>query len=132
MHLKVAFQSPQAHAQEHPSRPRQQLQTHQIHARDFNNNNKTLPYQCSLDVVPQSTMLPIQEATHNTVNRNQHTIHQLSNQDVQDLLNATLHNMCFTFENCIFRQTEGLPMGSSISGILAILFTDKLESIMLS
>ena len=40
--------------------------------------------------------------------------------------------MYFTFEDRIFRQSEGLPVGSSISGILAILFMDKLESIALS
>jgi len=40
--------------------------------------------------------------------------------------------MYFTFEDQIFRQTEGLPMGSGISGILAILFMDKLEKIALS
>ena len=40
--------------------------------------------------------------------------------------------MYFIFEDRIFRQTEGLPMGSSISGILAILFMDKLEQIALS
>ena len=40
--------------------------------------------------------------------------------------------MYFTFEDRIFRQTEGLPMGSSISGILAILFMDKLEQIAVS
>ena len=40
--------------------------------------------------------------------------------------------MYFTFEDRIFRQTEGLPVGSSISGILAILFMDQLESIALS
>ena len=45
---------------------------------------------------------------------------------VAELLNVTLNNMYFTFEDRIFRQTEGLPMGSSISGILAILFMDKL------
>ena len=52
--------------------------------------------------------------------------------DVAELLNVTLNNMYFTFEDHIFRQTEGLPMGSSISGILAILFMDKLEQIALS
>lgn len=39
--------------------------------------------------------------------------------------------MYFTFEDRTFRQTEGLSMGSIISGILAIPFVDKLESIAL-
>ena len=37
--------------------------------------------------------------------------------------------MYFSFDNQVFRQKEGLPMGSNISGILAIL---KLETIALS
>lgn len=77
-------------------------------------------------------MQPIQGTISNTVNRIQHTTHHLSRQDINDLLNVTLPNMYFTFEDRIFRQTEGLPIGHSTSGILAILFMDKLESIALS
>ena len=40
--------------------------------------------------------------------------------------------MYFSFRDQVFRQGEGLPMGSSILGILAILFMDKLENIALS
>ena len=40
--------------------------------------------------------------------------------------------MYFSFQGQVFRQKEDLPMGSSISGILAILFMDKLETIALS
>jgi hypothetical protein len=40
--------------------------------------------------------------------------------------------MYFSFNGQVFRQKEGLPMGSSISGILAILFMDRLETIALS
>ena len=96
------------------------------------NNNKTLPYPCSLDVVSLYTSIPIQEAIDNTVHRIEHSTFHLSRLDVAELLNVTLNNMYFTFEDRIFRQTEGLPMGSSISGILAILFMDKLEQIALS
>ena len=96
------------------------------------NNNKTLPYPCSLDVVSLYTSIPIQEAIDNTVDRIEHSTFHLSRLDVAELLNVTLKNMYFTFEDRIFRQTEGLPMGSSISGILAILFMDKLEQIALS
>ena len=96
------------------------------------NNNKTLPYPCSLDVVSLYTSIPIQEAIDNTVDRIEHGTFHLSRLDVAELLNATLNNMYFTFEDRIFRQTKGLPMGSSVSGILAILFMDKLEKIALS
>ena len=40
--------------------------------------------------------------------------------------------MYFSFKGQVFRQKDGLPIGSSISGILAILFMDKLEIIALS
>ena len=75
---------------------------------------------------------PRLEAIDNTVGRIEHSTFHLSRLDVAELLNVTLNNMYFTFEDRIFRQTEGLPMGSSISGILAILFMDKLEQIALS
>lgn len=90
-----------------------------------NNNNKTLPYLCSLDSVSLCTSIPIQEAINNAVNRIHHTIHHLSRRDIADLLNVPLPNMYFTFEDRKFYQVEGLPMGSSTSGILAILFMDK-------
>ena len=54
---------------------------------------------------------------------------RLSKQDVTDLLT----NMYFSvFNGQVFHQKESLSIGSSISGILAILFMDKLETIALS
>ena len=105
--------------------------TKRIQDRD-SNNNKTLPYPCSLDVVSLYTSIPIQEAIDNTIGRIKHSTFYLSRLDVAELLNVTLNNMYFIFEAHIFHQTEGLPMGSSTSGILAILFMDKLEQIALS
>ena len=40
--------------------------------------------------------------------------------------------MYFSFRHQVFRQQESLPAGSNISGILAILFMDKLETIAFS
>ena len=94
--------------------------------------NKALPYPCSLDVVSLYTTIPIQEAITNATDRIQNPVLHLSKQDVSDLLQVTLNNMYFSFRDQVFRQREGLPMGSSISSILAILFMDKLESIALS
>lgn len=105
--------------------------TKRIQDRD-STNNKTLPYRCSLDVVSLYTSIPIQEAIDNTIGRIEHSTFHLSRLDVAEVLNVTLNNMYFIFEDHIFRQTEGLPMGSSTSGILAILFMDKLEQIALS
>ena len=94
--------------------------------------NKALPYPCSLDVVSLYTTIPIQEAITNATDRIQNSVLHLSKQDVSDLLQVTLNNMYFSSRDQVFRQKEGLPMGSSISSILAILFMDKLESIALS
>ena len=46
------------------------------------NNNKTLPYPCSLDVVSLYTSIPIQEAIDNTVGRIKHSTFHLSRLDV--------------------------------------------------
>ena len=93
--------------------------------------NKMLTYPCSLDVVSLYTSIPIQEAITNAVNRIQNRILHLSEQEVTDLLTVTLNNMYFSFNGQVFPQKDGLPMGSSISGILAILFMDKIETIAL-
>ena len=71
---------------------------------------------------------PIQEAITNAADRIRDTMLHLSKQDIIDLLTVTLTNMYFFFSGQVFRQKEGLPMGSSISGILAILFMDRLET----
>ncbi|CAH3152439.1 unnamed protein product [Porites evermanni] len=78
------------------------------------------------------TTIPIQEAITNATDRIQNPILHLSKQEVSDLLQVTLNNMYFSLRDQVFRQREGLPMGSSISGILAILFMDKLETIAFS
>ena len=83
-------------------------------------------------MVSPYTSIPIQEAITNAVDRIQNPILHLSKQDTTDLFTVTLNNMYFSFNGQVFRQKEGPPMGSSISGILAILFMDKLETIALS
>ena len=80
------------------------------------------------------TTIPIQEAITNATDRiqNQIVLH-LSRQNVSHLLHVTQNkNMYFSFRNQVFHHREDLPMGSSISGILAILFMDKLDTINLS
>ena len=88
--------------------------------------------RCSLDVVSLYFSITIQEAITNAVDRIQNPILHLSKQDIADLLTVTLNDMYFSFNGQVFCQKEGLPIGSSISGILAILFMDKLETIALS
>jgi len=103
-----------------------------IQAGDFT-TNKTLQYPCSLDVVSLYTSIPIQEAITNAADRIQNPILHLSKQDITDLLTVMQNNIYFSFNGQVFRQKEGLRMGSSqFSGILAILFMDRLETIALS
>ena len=90
--------------------------------------NEALPYPCSLVVISLYTTIPIQEAITNVTDRIQNPTHHLSNQDISDLLQVTLNNMYFSFRD----GEKSLPMGSKISGILAILFMDKLETITLT
>ena len=79
------------------------------------------------------TTIPLQEAITNATDRIQNQILHLSRQNVSHLLQVTQNkNMYFSFRNQVFHQRESLPMGSSISGILAILFMDKLDTINLS
>ena len=94
--------------------------------------NKTLPYPCSLDVVTLYTSIPIQEAITNATDRIHGLIFHLAKQEIMDLLTVTLSNMYFSFNGQVYRQKEGLPMGSNISAILAILFMDRLETTALS
>ena len=77
------------------------------------------------------TSIQVQEPITNATDRIRTPI-LLAKQDIIDLLTVTLNNMYFSFNDQVFRQKEGLPMGSNISGIMAVLFMDRLETIALS
>ena len=47
--------------------------------------------------------------------------------DINDLLEVLMLNSFLQFEGTIFKQIQGLPMGCSLSGIMAILFMDTIE-----
>ena len=90
-----------------------------------NTTNTQFPYPFSLDVVSLYTSIPLEEAIENIINRISTSIMSLTKEDIKELLIVTSLT-CFSHSN-VFCQIEGLPMGSSVSGILAILFMDKLE-----
>jgi hypothetical protein len=98
---------------------------------DMNNDDrKKYSYPCSLDVVSLYTVIPPNEAIQNArevMLRNNFVLPGIDIQDVCDLLGIILQNTYFSFGDKIFIQIEGLAMGSSISGILAILFMDTIE-----
>ena len=76
--------------------------------------------------------LSVSHHISNATDRIQNLILHLPKHDISDLLQVTLNNMYFSFRDQVFRQREGLLMGSSISGILAILFMGKLDTVALS
>ena len=73
------------------------------------------------------TSVPIHEAINNVVDQITSPIGTLTNADIGALLTVVLQNRYFQYKSTICLQNYGLPMGSSVSGILAILFMDKLE-----
>ena len=86
---------------------------------------------CSFDVVSLYTSIPIQDAIRNVKDKLEQyhitTLTVFHHDDICSLLQTILTNTFFTFGDKIFQQVCGLPMGSSVSGILAILFLDTLE-----
>ena len=55
------------------------------------------------------------------------TIGGIPREQICELLHVILKNTYFTFESKIFHQIKGLPMGSPLSGLMAILFMDNIE-----
>lgn len=83
-----------------------------------------------MDVVALYTSIPPQEAILNIQKRlieTQFNLHGMKHTHIVTLLNIILSNTYFTYENEIYKQRFGLPMGNSLSGLLAILFMDTLE-----
>ena len=85
------------------------------------------PYLFSLDVVSLYTSIPVSDAIACVTDEIHTSSNGLTREDIKDLLMIVLHNTYFQYESSIYLQVQGLPMGSSLSGILAILFMDKLE-----
>jgi len=87
-------------------------------------------YPFSLDVVALYTSVPVQDAIRTTVRRlNEKNFHYhgLRPYHIKQLLQTVLQRRIFTFNNKLYEQTNGLAMGSRLSGILATLVMDDLE-----
>ena len=85
------------------------------------------PYPFSLDVVSLYTSIPVSDAIACVTDEIHTSSYGLTREDIKDLLMIVLHNTYFQYESSIHLQVQRLSMGSSLSGILAILFMDKLE-----
>ena len=101
-----------------------------IQAGDFT-TNKMLPYPSSLNVVSLYTSIPIQEAITNATNRITPQ-YSTSPNKIEQIFHSYTKQHVLLLQWLSFCQKEGLPMGSNISGILGILFMDRLETIALS
>ena len=96
---------------------------------------QTYIYPFSLDVVNLFTAIPQQgviTVLEKIMSECSYSFHKLNCEDIIELLQVTLDNNYFTFENKIYKQNHGLAMGSSVSAILAILFMGHVESIALN
>ena len=81
------------------------------------------------------TSIPIEDSIsniENLINLHHEISFGLHSQDIMKLLQVTLTNTYFTFNNKFYKQIDGLPMGSSLSGLLAITFIDTLQRQVLS
>ena len=96
-----------------------------------NSFDPDFPYPCSFDVISMYPSIPIEDAIFQVQNKlrqqNIHSIGGIPRSDVCNLLHVVLSNTYFTFEKRIFQQIKGLPMGSPLSGLMAIIFMDNIE-----
>ena len=88
------------------------------------------PYPISLDVNALYTSVPPGEAIQAVLDHidNEHVSLPLNSRHIAAILEVILNNTFFTFNDQTYRQVSGLPMGSSISGLLAITFMNRLEN----
>lgn len=89
------------------------------------------PYPASLDVNALYTSVPPDEAIQavlDHMDKERDMALPLNSHHIATILKVILNNTFFTFNGQVYRQVSGLPMGSSISGLLAITFMNRLES----
>ena len=87
-------------------------------------------YPFSLDVEALYTSVPPSEAVKYAIGQLQASdlsTYGLLPDDIEELLKCIISNFFFTYQGKMYRQKGGLPMGTSISGPLAILYMDMLE-----
>ena len=90
-------------------------------------------HQCSLDVQALYTSVPVDEALLAVkdklqLQRGGAVPNPLQADDVILLLKAVFGLSYFHYDGRIYRQVSGLPMGCAVSGIVAILFLERIES----
>ena len=84
----------------------------------------------SLDVESVFTNIPLEETIENCVNYlffNKPKIDNLTKQDVYGLLSTAAKESCFIFDNSLYRQIDGVAMGSLLGPTLANAFSYHYE-----
>ena len=79
----------------------------------------------SVDVESLFTSIPLEETIENCVNAlffDKSKIDNLTKQNVYDLLSAAAKESCFIFDNSLYRQIDGVAMGSPLGPTLANAF----------
>ena len=85
----------------------------------------------SLDVVALYTSIPTQDAIDDIsakLHDDPNICKPFKPQNIIDLLLTILSNTYFEYKGQVYRQISGLPMGSNISGLIAISFMGTLET----
>ena len=92
-------------------------------------NTKRMTYPFSLDVVSLYTSVPQESAVDILEERIRESTLKIpfSARQVSNILTVILRNVFFRYNDRVYRQTSGLPMGNNMSAILAILYMDRLE-----
>ena len=91
---------------------------------------KKFNYPFSLDVVSLYTSIPTTDAIEVIEDKLRSEFKEplpFDPEQIAEMLHVITQNTFFCYKQSIFKQQSGLPMGNSVSAILAILFMDKLE-----
>ena len=91
---------------------------------------KKFSYPFSLDVVSLYTSIPPQDSIkviEEQLQGNSEIALPFTAKQVVSLLTCILNNTYFEYKGKIFQQISGLPMGNSVSGILAMAYMSKIE-----
>ena len=87
-------------------------------------------YPFSLDVCSLYTSIPPQaaiQALKTKLLQHPEVKWPIQVNNICSLLEVILQNTYFSFENAIYKQVSGLPMGNSVSGILSSIYMDTIE-----
>jgi hypothetical protein len=83
----------------------------------------------SLDIQDLYTNIPVKEAVEITIKKlielDMIKNSLMTKKDIKDLLNISLKNSYFQFNGKYYKQKKGLPMGNTLSPILADIYMDQ-------